>query len=77
MSADALLSLCVVVLPAMVIFYLWAYTLSTHRGRQQSVRMQNNVIPLRAGETFVGVIDRSQGFAIFITHDATDCTNDA
>ena len=76
MSADALLSLCVVALPAVVLFSLWAYTLGTHRGRPQSVRRQNNVMTLREGETFVGVIERSQGQYIFLVHDATDSTND-
>ncbi len=77
MSADALLSFCVVVLPAVVILYLCAYTLGTNRGRKQSMRMQNEIIALRAGETFLGVIDRSQGPYVFIVHDATNSTNDA
>ena len=38
--------------------------------------LQNNVMTLRAGETFVGVIERGKGHYIFIAHDATDSTND-
>jgi hypothetical protein len=39
--------------------------------------MQNEVISLREGETFVGVIEREKGQYTFIVHDVTDSTNDA
>ena len=77
MSADALLSVCVLMLPAVVIWFLWAYVLGRHRGRQQSVRMQQEAIALRAGETFVGVNEGDTGPSIFIVDDATDGTNNA
>jgi hypothetical protein len=77
MSADDLLNVCVVVLLGVVILLLWLSTLGPNRGRQQAVRMQTEVIALRAGETFVGVIDRSRGPAIFLVHDATDGRNNA
>jgi len=76
MNADALMSLCIVVLPAVLIWALWAYTLGANRRRKQSVRMQNEVITLREGETFVGVIERHKGQYTFIVHDVTDSTND-
>lgn len=77
MNADALMSLCIVVLPVVLIWALWAYTLGTHRRRKQSVGMQNEVIALREGETFVGVIERDKGQYTFIVHDTTDSTNGA
>jgi hypothetical protein len=77
MSADALLSVCVLMLPAVVIWFLWAYVFGRHRGRRQSVRMQQEAIALRAGETFVGVIEGDTGPSIFIVYDATDGTNNA
>jgi hypothetical protein len=77
MNADALMSLCIVVLPAVLIWALWAYTLGTQRQRKQLVHMQNEVISLREGETFVGVIEREKGQYTFIVHDVTDSTNDA
>jgi hypothetical protein len=43
-SADALMIFGVVVLPAVLIGYLWAYTLGAHRGRKHAVRMQNEVV---------------------------------
>jgi hypothetical protein len=77
MHTDALMSLCIVVLPAALIWALWAYTLGANRRRKQSVRVQNEVITLREGETFVGVIERAKGQYTFIVHDATDNTDDA
>ena len=77
MSADALLGFCVVVLLGVLILFLWVSTRGADRGRQQSVRMQTEVIALRAGETFVGVIDRSHGPAICLVDDATDGRDDA
>lgn len=77
MHADALMILCIVVLPAVLIWALWAYTLGTQRRRKQPVRMQNEVITLREGETFVGVIEREKGQYTFIVQDMTDSTNDA
>jgi hypothetical protein len=77
MSADVSLSVCVLMLPAVVMWFLWVYTLGTHCGRQQSVRMQHEAIALRSGETFIGVIERDKGPSIFIVHDVTDGTNDA
>jgi hypothetical protein len=77
MNADALMSLCIVVLPAVLIWALWACTLGTQRQRKQLVHMQNEVISLREGETFVGVIEREKGQYTFIVHDVTDSTNDA
>ena len=60
MSIDELLSVCGVRLPAVFMWFLWGSTLGTRRSRQQSVRMQTEVLALRAGETFVGVIDRNR-----------------
>ena len=77
MNADALMNLCIVVLPAVLIWALWAYMLGAKRRRKQLVRMQNEVITLREGETFVGVIERNKGQYTFIVHDVTDSTNES
>jgi hypothetical protein len=58
-------------------WFLRIHMRETERDRQQSMRMQTEVLALRAGETFVGVIDRSHGAAIFLVHDATDGRDDA
>jgi hypothetical protein len=40
------------------------------------MRRQTEVLALRAGETFAGVIDRSHGPTIFLVYDAADGRND-
>jgi hypothetical protein len=77
MSIDELLSVCSLLLPAVVMWFLRVHLRETERGRQQSVRMQTEVIAFRPGETFVGVLDRSHGPAIFLVQDATDGRNNA
>lgn len=77
MPADTVMSLCIVVLPAVLIWALWAYTLGANRRRKQSVRTQNEIITLKEGETFVGVIERDKGQYTFIVHDVTNSTDDA
>jgi hypothetical protein len=77
MRIDELLSLCGLLLPAVMTWWLRVHLRETERGRQQSVRMQTEVLALRAGETFVGVIGRSHGPSIFLVHDTTDGRNDA
>ncbi len=72
MGVDDVLSVCTLMLPAVVMWFLRVHLRETERDRPQSVRMQTEVIALRAGETFVGVIDRRHGPAIFLVHDATD-----
>ena len=76
MHADALMNLCIVALPAVLIWALWVYTLGANRYRGQPVHRQNEVITLREGETFVGVIERGTGRYTFIIHDADDSTDD-
>jgi hypothetical protein len=68
---------CGLLLPAVMTWWLRVHLRETERGRQQAVRMQTEVLALRAGETFVGVIDRRHGPAIFLVHDMTDGRNDA
>ena len=77
MSVEDLLSVCTLMLPAVVMWFLRVHMRVTNDGRQQSVRMQTEVIVLRPGETFVGVLDRRHGPAIFLVQDATDGRNNA
>jgi hypothetical protein len=77
MSIDELLHLSTLLLPAVVMWWRHVHLRETERGRQQSVHMQTEVLALRAGETVVGVIDRSQGPAVFLVHDATHGRDDA
>jgi hypothetical protein len=77
MSVDEFLSVCGVMLPAVFMWLLGVHLRETERDRQQAVRMQTEVIALRPGETFVGVIDRSHGPAFFLVHDATNGRYDA
>ena len=77
MSIDELLSVCGLLLPAVVRWFLRVHMWETERGRPQSVRRQNDVLTLRAGETFVGVIEGDERYYTFLVRDATDGTHDA
>ncbi len=77
MSIDELLRVSSPLLPAVVMWWLHIYLRETERSRQQAVRRQTDGLTLRAGETFVGVIDQRHGPAIFLVHEATDGRKDA
>jgi hypothetical protein len=77
MSIDELLSMCGLLLPAVVVWFLRVHLRETERERQQAVRRQNEVLTLRAGETFVGVMEDDEGYCTFLVHDATDGRDDA
>ena len=77
MSVDDVLSVCTLMLPAVVMWLLRVHLRETERGRQQSVHMQTEVLALRAGETVVGVIDRSHEPVILLVHEATEGRNNA
>jgi hypothetical protein len=76
MSIDELLRLSSLLLPAVVVWLLRVHLRETERDRQQAVRRQTEVLTLRAGETFVGVMEDDEGYCTFLVHDATDGTND-
>jgi hypothetical protein len=69
-SIDDVLSGCSLLLPAVVIWFLRVHMRETER-------RQNEVLTLRAGETFVGVIEDDEGYCTFIVHDAADGRDDA
>src|SRR5262245_51799656 len=77
MSIDALLHLSPLLLPAVVMWWLRVHLRETERGRQRSVRRHTDVLTLRAGETFVGVMEDDEGSCTFLVHDATDGRDDA
>ena len=77
MSADDLLSLSSLLLPAVVMWWLRVHLREIEREKQQAVRRQTAVLTLRAGETFVGVMEDDEGSCTFLVHDATDGSNDA
>jgi hypothetical protein len=77
MSADALLSLSSLLLPAVVTWWLRIHLRETERDRQQAMCRQTEVLTLRAEETFVGVIEDDEGYCTFLVHEATDGRNDA
>jgi hypothetical protein len=52
-----LLSLSSLLLPAVVMWWLRIHLRETERDRQQAVCRHTDVLTLRAGETFVGVIE--------------------
>jgi hypothetical protein len=64
-------------LPAVVMWLLRVHMWETERDRPQAVRRQTEVLALRAGETFVGVIEDDEGYGTFIVHDATHDRDDA
>ncbi len=70
MSVDDVLSVCTLMLPAVVMWFLRVHMRETER-------RQNEVLTLRAGETFVGVIEGDEGYCTFIVHDAADGRDDA
>jgi hypothetical protein len=76
MSRDDLLSVCSLLLPAVVMWFLRVH-IETEHNRQRAVNRQIDVLTLRAGETVVGVIDRSHRPAIFLVHEATEGRNNA
>jgi hypothetical protein len=76
MSRDDLLSVCSLLLPAVVMWFLRVHR-ETEHDRQRAVHRQIDVLTLRAGETVVGVIDRSHRPSIFLVHDTTDGRDDA
>ena len=69
-SIDDVLSGCSLLLPAVVMWFLRVHMRETER-------RQNEVLTLRAGETFVGVIEDDEGYCTFIVHDAADGRDDA
>jgi hypothetical protein len=70
--SDALLRVGGRLLPAVLTWWLRVPLRETERGRQQAVRMQIEVLALRAGDTVVGVIGRRHEPAIFLVHETTD-----
>jgi hypothetical protein len=76
MSIDDVLNVCTLLLPAVVMWLLRVHMRETERDRQQAVRRQNEVLTLRAGESFVEVIDDDAGYCTFIVHDTTDGRHD-
>jgi hypothetical protein len=74
---DELLRVGGLLLPAVLTWWLRVHLRETERGRQQAVRMQTEVLALRAGDTVVGVIDRRHEPAIFLVHDTIDGRTDA
>ena len=77
MSVEDLLNVCTLMLPAAVMWFLRVHLRETERERQQAVRRQTEVLTLRAGETFVGVMADDEGYCTFLVHDATDGRDDA
>jgi hypothetical protein len=77
MSIDELLSLCGVLLPAVMTWLLWVHLREIERDKQRVVRRQTNLLTLRAGETIVVVMERGTGPSLFLTRRATDGRYDA
>jgi hypothetical protein len=77
MSIDALLSICGLLLPVVMVWLLRVHVRETERDRQQAVRRHTEVLTLRAGETFVGVMEDDAGSCTFLVHDAIDGRDDA
>jgi hypothetical protein len=77
MSVDEVLSVCTLMLPAVVRWFLRVHLRETARGRLQSVHMQTEVLALRAGETVVEVMERGTGPSIFLTRRTTERPHDA
>ena len=77
MSIDELLSLCGVLLPAVMTWLLWVHLREIERDKQRGVRRHTDVLTLRAGETIVGVMERDAGPSIFLTRRATERPHDA
>ena len=72
-----MLNVCSLLLPAVVVWLLRVHLRETERERQQAVRRQTEVLTLRAGETFVGVMEDDAGSCTFLVHDTTDGRDDA
>ena len=77
MSIDELLRLSSLLLPAVVMGWLHVHLRETERDRQRVVHRHTDVLTLRAGATFVGVIEDDEGACTFLVHDATDGRDDA
>ena len=77
MSADDLLSVCVLMLSAVVAWLLWVHLREIERDKQRVVRRQTDVLTLRAGETVVGFMERDAGPSIFLTRRATERPHNA
>ena len=77
MSGDDVLSLSSLLLPAVVMWWLHVHLRETECDRQQAMGRQTAVLTLRAGETFVGVIEEEEGNCTFLVHNATDGRDDA
>lgn len=77
MSVDDVLSVCTLLLPVVVMWWLHIHLREIERDRQQAVCRQTEVLTLRAGETFVGVMEDDAGYCTFLVHDATDGRDDA
>ena len=76
MSIDDLLSVCSLLLPAVVMWFLRVHLRETERDRQRAVCRHIDVLTLRVGETVVGVMECDTGSSIFLTCHATDRTHD-
>ena len=77
MRIDEILSLCGVLLPAVMTWLLWGHLREIERDKQRVVRRHTDVVTLRAGETVVGVMERDAGPSIFLTRRATERPRDA
>jgi hypothetical protein len=77
MSTDDLLSVCVLMLSAVVAWLLWVHLREIEHDKQRVVRRQTNLLTLRAGETIVGVMERGTGSSIFLTRRVTERPHDA
>jgi hypothetical protein len=77
MSVEVLLSVCSVLVPAVVLWLRRIHRLETERDRQRAVRRHTDILTLRAGETFVGVLEGDEGQCLFLTHRATERPHDA
>ena len=77
MSIDELLSLCGLLLPAVMLWLLRVHLREIERDKQRIVRRHTDVLTLRAGETIVGVMEGDTGPSIFLTRRATERLHDA
>ena len=77
MHIDEILSLCGVLLPAVMMWLLWVHLREIERDKQRVVRRHTDVLTLRAGETIVGVMERGTGPSLFLTRRTTERPHDA
>ena len=72
MPADLFLILCVALTPLLLILNFCVYKIGQYRGWRQSLRIQNEVVALKEGETFFGVVDQGKGHYFFIGRDISN-----